>query len=291
MRPRTPVPIRCSAPPTLTTSRASPTTRVARAAALLAAAAVLLAGGPSFAAAERLLVGSAVSLREPVLAIAARFEVSDPAELDVTFGASSVIAAQIRAGAPIDLLISADEAIVDALDAAERLEPGGRARVAHNRLVVMANADRELALRRPEDLLRPEVRRIAVPEHAVPIGRYAREWLSRRGLLAQLAPRIIPTEHARATLAAVDLGHADAAIVYATDARVARSARVAFEIPPAEQPRIAYAAAIVAGTRQGAAARRFLRFLAGPVAGEILRAAGFSVPAAAPSAAPGAAQP
>jgi molybdate transport system substrate-binding protein len=94
-------------------------------------------------------------------------------------------------------------------------------------------------------------------------------------MLARLEPRIVRTEHARATLAAVDLGHADAAIVYATDARLARSARVAFEIPEAEQPRIVYVAARIAGGEQ---AGRFLAFLGGPEARSALRTAGFGPP-------------
>ena len=60
---------------------------------------------------------------------------------------------------------------------------------------------------------------------------------------------MVQTENVRATLAAVDAGNADAAIVYVTDARMATSARVAFEIPDAEQPRIVYVARASRATR------------------------------------------
>jgi molybdate transport system substrate-binding protein len=255
----------------------------------VAAGVILLVWGSTPAAAQGLLVGAAVSLREPITEIAERFETSDDASVDLSFGASSVLAIQIRAGAPIDVLISADEEIVERLETEGLANPGGRAVAAYNRLVVMTRRDGDLTVERAEDLLRPEVQRIAVPEYAVPIGRYARDWLSRRDLLTRLEDRIVPTEHARATLAAVDFGHADVAIVYATDARVARSARVAFEVAPAEQPRIAYAAAVVASSRHPEAAARFLRFLISQDARDLLRAAGFGVPAASvarPGAAP-----
>jgi molybdate transport system substrate-binding protein len=97
----------------------------------------------------------------------------------------------------------------------------------------------------------------------------------RRGLLEQLAPRLIPTEHARATLAAVDHGQADVAIVYATDARLARSARIAFEVPDAEQPRIVYAAARVRDSTRRRQAGDFLAFLTGQATRDALRTAGF----------------
>jgi molybdate transport system substrate-binding protein len=211
------------------------------------------------AAADELLVAAAVSLREPLMEIATRYSAQDGnAGVRLTFGASSALAAQVRAGAPIDVLVSADERIVDDLQRQGLVAEG-----------------LGIPIERPEDLTRPEVRRVAAPEFAVPVGRYAREWLRRRGLLEQLAPRLIPTEHARATLAAVDHGQADVAIVYATDARLARSARIAFEVPDAEQPRIVYAAARVRDSTRRRQAGDFLAFLTGQATRDALRTAGF----------------
>jgi molybdate transport system substrate-binding protein len=70
----------------------------------------------------------------------------------------------------------------------------------------------------------------------------------------------------------VELGQADAAIVYATDARAAKRAQLAFEIPDAEQPRIVYVGALT--KRAGPSARAFLDFVRGPGAG-VFEAAGF----------------
>jgi molybdate transport system substrate-binding protein len=91
-------------------------------------------------------------------------------------------------------------------------------------------------------------------------------------------PALVSTEHARATLAAVDAGHADAGIVYATDARMARSARVAFEPPANEQPRIVYVAAPLTSARTPELAAQFVAALAGADAQRMLRAAGFAPP-------------
>ena len=97
-------------------------------------------------------------------------------------------------------------------------------------------------------------------------------------LLEALSPRFVTTEHARATLAAVDVGNAEAGIVYATDVKAARSARVAFTPPAAEQPRIVYVAAQLAGALAPALARSFLAALSDPAARRDLEAAGFTPP-------------
>jgi molybdate transport system substrate-binding protein len=239
--------------------------------ALLAVLLATPAGG------EELILTAAVSLREPLTEIVHRYQAEHPGiRVALGFGASSFLAAQIRAGAAVDVFASADERIVAALREEGLVSEGGSAVLARNRLVVLVASDADFPLEGPRDLAGPRVRRIAVPDGAVPVGRYAREWLARRGLLAALEGRLVHTEHARATLAAVDLGHADAAIVYATDAPVARSARLAFPVPAEEQPRIVYAVALLAGSRPGATG--LFAYLRGAEARQLLDAAGFAAP-------------
>jgi molybdate transport system substrate-binding protein len=243
--------------------------------------ALVVSAAGAAARADALRVGAAVSLREPLGAIARLYAQEHPGSQVVpAFGASSVLAAQVRAGAPLDLLVSADERIVDELAAAGLV--AARATVAGNGLVVVVAPQVSVRVAGPSDLLDPALRRIAIPDRAVPVGHYAREWLERRGLLAAVSAREVRTEHARATLAVVDRGNADAAIVYASDARLARHARVAFAIPDGEQPRIAYVGAVVAGSPHASAARDFLAFLAGARAQALLRDAGFRPPPGPP---------
>jgi len=240
---------------------------------------VLIAMLAKPAGAGELLVAAAASLREPLETVARRFESEHPGtQVQLAFGASSALAAQARAGAPLDVFVAADEESVDSLAAAGLVREGSRRLLAGNQLVVIAARELRVTLARAADLERPEVRRIALPERAVPLGHYAREWLAGRGLLDALSPRLVSTEHARATLAAVDAGNADAGIVYATDARAARSARVAFIPPAAEQPRIAYVAAQLARAPAPALAEQFLTALAGVDARRDLLAAGFAPP-------------
>ena len=242
--------------------------RIARSLGLAAASLALLGSG------GELRVGAAASLRETVEAGSRQFEAArGDVRVRVSFGASSALAAQIRAGAPLDVLLSADLEIAQALAEAGLADPPRV--LARNRLAVVASPDARLG--GPDDLL--NLRRIAVPEHAVPVGRYARQWLAARGLLDALRPRLVSTEHARATLAAADHGAVDAAIVYVTDARLARRVRPAFEIPPAEQPEILYAACALGGRGAHEPVAGYLDWwLAGP-GRALLAEAGFGVDA------------
>jgi len=246
-----------------------------RAIGALLLASVLLG---SAATAETLHVGAASSLREVVDALRTRFEGAESdAEVRTSYGASSVLAAQLRAGAPLDVLLLADPRIAQVLQRESGVELG--AVFAHNRLVVLVR-DPEIKIPSPDALLDARYRRIAMPSEAVPVGRYAREWLARHELLEALLPRVVQTEHARATLLAVDQGHVDVAIVYETDARLARHAVVGHRIPDDAQPRIEYVVLLSERARDSELAARWLRFVQSTQAREILEAAGFgAVPA------------
>ncbi len=260
-----------------TEPRSRRTCRAKRLALALPAAALLAA----CTLPREVLVGVAASLSEPTAAVAAAYQAERPGvRIHLALGASNVLAEQLRSGAPIDLLLSADPGVVDRLVDDGLVRAEDRAQLASNRIVVLVRRSFPIPLRSAADLLSAELRRIALPDAAVPIGRYARRWLAARGLLSQLDARLVATADARATLAAVDAGDVDAAIVYATDARLATSARIALEIPPAEQPAIRYEAALRSDASDEA--RGFFAFLAGGGATSALAAAGFSSAPGAP---------
>src|SRR5205823_5552398 len=124
---------------------------------------------------------------------------------------------------------SADDRTLDALQQRGLVDAGSRVALLGNRLVAIAPDDTGLTPQGPADLFGAAVRRIALPDEAVPLGRYAREWLRGLGLLDRLGDRVVRTEDARATAAAVDAGEADLGFVYRTDAKVLRRAKVVLE--------------------------------------------------------------
>jgi molybdate transport system substrate-binding protein len=225
--------------------------------ALLAAAFALGIADPK----PEILVFGAASLTESLRDLGKAYEAASGTKVIFSFGASSDLARQIQAGAPADVVFSADTAKMDALEKAGLVRAGGRREFLSNSLVVVVPSDSTLEISTPEELT--NLPRIAIADPAsVPAGIYAKRWLMGLGLWEKIEPRVVPTLDVRAALAAVESGAISAAIVYRTDAAVAKSARVAFWV--ANGPEILYSVAPIATSRNPKAAEAFAQFLAGP---------------------------
>jgi molybdate transport system substrate-binding protein len=235
---------------------------------------VLLA--PLSAEAEEILVAAAASLTDVLKEIGSAYP--SKGKVNFAFGPSSVLARQIEEGAPVDLFFSADVEKLDALEKNGRLEPGSRKNILSNRLVVVVPADSRLAIRSSQDLLKPDVKRIALAEPAsVPAGIYSRRYLERLGLWQDIAGKVVPVLDVRAALASVESGNVEAGFVYGTDAAISRKVRVAYEVPVGVGPEITYPAAIVKESKKKAAARDFMGFLLSRPARELFKKYGFLV--------------
>jgi molybdate transport system substrate-binding protein len=228
------------------------------------------------ASAETILVSAAASLTDALGEIGKMYEARSPDLVNFNFGASSLLARQVEASAPVDVFFSADEALLDRLEKQNLLAGGTRRSILSNTLVVVVPEDSALAMHSARALASAGVHSVALAEPAsVPAGIYAREYLQKLGIWEEIRPKVIPTENVRGALAAVESGNADAAIVYRTDAGISKSVRVAFEVPAAEGPRISYPAAVVRGSRHAEAAKKFLSFLESAAASEVFRRYGF----------------
>ena len=150
-------------------------------------------------------MGVASSLREVASSLRQELlERDEPIDVEMIFGASSAQARQLVFGAPMDVLVSADAAIVDDLVQRGLLESGSVLEFARGRLVLAASANWHSLNGGIDALDSAELKRIAVPSAAVPLGRYVRHWLEKQSRLEGLEGKIVTTEHARATLSAVD---------------------------------------------------------------------------------------
>lgn len=236
-------------------------------------AAILLAASAMHA---QVNVFAAVSLSEALEEIAGGYERRTGVEIVFHFGASSLLARQIEQGAPADLYLSADEAQMDALGKQGLIVASTRRSVLSNSLVIVVPAQGGRKIAAPAELVRVERLALAEPS-SVPAGVYARTWLQKIGLWDRLASRVIPTENVRGALAAVESGNADAAIVYKTDARIAKRARVAYEVPRAQGPAISYPFALVRDAEHRDAALRFLEHLRSKAALNVFARHGFVV--------------
>lgn len=237
---------------------------------------------PAQAAPPRTItVFAAASLTPAFTSLQAPFEKRNSGwKVRFNFAASSALRAQIEQGAPADVFAAADYAQMRPLAEARLVR--APATFARNRLVVVAPTANPGKFRSPKDLCRPGMRIITTSE-AVPIGRYtslAIEKLAAQpgypaGFAARVARSIVSREaNVRTVLAKVELGEADAAMVYATDARSTPRVK-AFTLPEPANVEADYPIAVVAASPHGPGAEAFVRFVRSPEGRAVLLRQGF----------------
>lgn len=220
------------------------------------------------APAADLTVLAAASLTDVFKAAGAAYEESHPGtKITFSFAGSQELAAQVKQGAPADALVTADTKTMDGL----RADTGTPEIIARNRLVIATaegNPDRVDDLK---DLADPELKVVlAAPE--VPVGRYSKKILDAQKISVK---PVSQEPNVRAVLSKVELGEADAGLVYRTDAATAPDKVDAVEIPDEQNAIAEYPAATLKTSKNAEAAAAFVAWLSSPEAQKILRDAGF----------------
>lgn len=212
------------------------------------------------------------------------------------FAGSQQLALQLEQGAPADVFASADQHWMDY--AAEKgLLAGAGIIFARNRLVAIVPRANPARIGGLADLARPGTK-LVMAAAAVPVGRYSREMLGRLAHAPDFPARYVrlvranvvsEEENVKAVVAKVQLGEADAGIVYRSDVTpsVARLVRV-FEIDDPYNVVASYPIAALIGAKNAQAAAMFLDLVSSAAGQATLRQNGF-MPAAA--AAPAVTQP
>jgi molybdate transport system substrate-binding protein len=145
-------------------------------------------------------------------------------------------------------------------------------------LVIIVPADSKLTIASPKDLLKADIKRIALAEpSSVPVGVYSSKYLTDEGLWEQVKPKVVPVQDVRATLASVESGNVEAGFVYKTDAAVSKKVKIVFEVPLDKGPRITYPVAIVKESKRKEAARDFMNFINSRPAKDAFKKYGFVV--------------
>ena len=228
--------------------------------------------------ADEILVSAAASLTDVLKEISAGYQAKAKHTVKFNFGPSNGLARQIEEGAPADIFFSADLAQMDNLDQNGRLEPGTRKNLLSNQLVIIVPADSKLAISSPKDLLKADIKKIALAEPtSVPVGVYSSKYLSDEGLWDQVKSKIVPVQDVRATLASVESGNVEAGFVYKTDAAISKKVKIVYEVPIDKGPKITYPVAIVKESRRKDAARDFMNYVQSPAAKDAFKKYGFVV--------------
>ncbi|MBT2407983.1 MULTISPECIES: molybdate ABC transporter substrate-binding protein [unclassified Streptomyces] len=235
------------------------------------------AGGSASASAEakaktaNLTVLAASSLTDVFKTAGAAYEKSHPGtKVTFSFAGSQELAAQVKQGAPADALVTADTKTMDGLKA----ETNNASIIAKNRLVIAAGKGNPFKIDELKDLAASKIKVVlAAPE--VPVGRYSKQILDAQKI--EVKP-VSQEPNVRAVLSKVELGEADAGLVYQTDAAKSGDKVVAVEIPDAQNAVASYPAASLKQSKNAEAAAAFVAWLSTPEAQKILQDAGFQKP-------------
>ncbi|WP_411102695.1 molybdate ABC transporter substrate-binding protein [Streptomyces sp. cmx-4-9] len=230
-----------------------------------AAGAATASAGPK---AADLTVLAASSLTDVFKTAGAAYEKAHPGtKVTFSFAGSQELAAQVKQGAPADALVTADARTMDGL----RAETGEAKVIAKNRLVIAAGKGNPFKIDDLKDLADPKIKVVlAAPE--VPVGRYGKEILDKQGVAVK---PVSQEPNVRAVLSKVELGEADAGLVYKTDSAKSGDKVVAVDIPDAQNAVASYPAATLKESRHAEAAAAFVAWLSTPEAQKILQDAGF----------------
>jgi molybdate transport system substrate-binding protein len=231
-----------------------------------------------------LTVFAAASLTDAFEAMQAALEEANP-DLSITFnfGSSAQLVTQLAEGAPADVFASANTAQMTAAQGASVIA-GEPATFAFNRLVIIVPADNPAGLSAPVDLANDGVKFVTTPEE-VPIGQYTRQMLdamsadpaSGADFRARVEDNIVSLEeNVRAVVTKVQLGEADAGVVYLSDVTpdVAADLEV-IEVPEEFNVIAEYPIASVEGG-DAALAQAFIDFALSADGQAILEAWGFT---------------
>ncbi|WP_445242502.1 molybdate ABC transporter substrate-binding protein [Microcoleus vaginatus] len=211
-----------------------------------------------------LTVSAAISLSQALQELKTVYQSSNPnVTITYNFGASGALAQQIQQGAPVDLFFSAATNPMDALQQSNLLINDTRRNLLTNRLVLITPTN-GVALSDFKQLADARIKKIAIGEpKSVPVGQYAQEMLTKLGLWQQIQPKLVLGNNVRQVLTFVESGNVDAGIVYTTDAKASDKVTVRLTAAENLHSPIVYPLAVIRNSRNPAAAKAFVDFVAG----------------------------
>lgn len=235
-----------------------------------------------------LTVFAAASLTDAFGEIGRAFEATHPGTSVVfNLGGSQNLRTQLEQGAQADVFASANRKEMDAAAAAGLVAPGADRIFVSNQLVVVLPAGNPAGVHTLQDLARPGLK-LVLADEAVPVGSYTREVFNRLNanygpsFRADVLANVVSNENnVKQVLAKVQLGEADAGIVYASDA-LAASELLTIDIPAQASVVAEYPIAALAGAPSPAQAAEFVDFVLSPEGQSILKKWGFT-PVATPN--------
>jgi molybdate transport system substrate-binding protein len=190
--------------------------------------------------------------------------------LEFNFAGTPTLVTQIEQGAQADVFASADTANMDKLRA-DGYTSGTPQVFAHNKLEIVVAAGNPKHIATLSDLAKPGVIYISAGP-TVPAGKYALQALQKAGVTA--TPKSLETD-VKSVISKIELGEADAGIVYTTDVKAAAGKVDGVQIPDGDNVAATYPVAVVKDSKHAGAAGDFITYVLSPAGQSKLVSFGF----------------
>ncbi len=227
-------------------------------------------------------VFAAASLTDAFTEIGKNFEAAHPGvKVTFNFAGSQALRTQIEEGAPADVFASANKTEMDNLITSKFITQAAPQVFLNNKLVVILPANNPAGLTKLEDLAKPGIKIVLAAEE-VPVGKYARQALDQmNGQLGSdfkdkvLANVVSNEDNVKQVVAKVELGEADAGMVYTSDAIAAPDLKT-IEIPAELNVIARYPIAPLAKSANADLAKAFIDYVLSADGQAVLQKWGFA---------------
>jgi len=235
--------------------------------------------GAGAASAEDVQVAVAANFTAPMQAIAAVFEKDTGHRARLAFGSSGKFYAQIRNGAPFQVLLSADDETPARLEREGMAVPGTRFTYAVGRLALWS-AQAGAVDARGEVLKQGGYKHVAIANPKLaPYGAAAVEVMQRLGVVEAVRPKLVQGENIAQTHQFVASGNAELGFVALS--QITRDGKLtggsAWIVPGDLYTPIRQDAVILAAGKGNAAASALMAYLGSEKAKAVIRAYGYDI--------------
>jgi molybdate transport system substrate-binding protein len=192
--------------------------------------------------------------------------------LTYSFAGSGTLVTQIQAGAPADIIATADPVSMQQLQTAGLVETPEV--FANNLLEIAVAPGNPKHITGLADLANPNLK-VVIEDPSQPAGKYTAQALTNLGIVVH--PVSEPLD-VKSTLATVTTGNADAAVVYVSDVVSAGSTVTGVPIPASQNIVAVYPIAILKSSKNQAADKAFVNEIVSGTGQQALKNAGFLPP-------------
>ena len=208
----------------------------------------------------------------------AKFDEQHPdVKIIPNFASSGALAKQIEQGAPADIYISANPKWMTHLIEKGKIKAETKRIFAHNSLVFVGKSSTDA--HSMGDL--QKLRRVALGSPgSVPAGQYAKQAMDKEGIYDEMLKKgqLVMAKDVRQALIYADRGETDGAFVYKTDAMLATSAEILFEVPFDLYSQVTYPVAMTKESDGNADAKLFYDYIVSEAAHPAMVRLGFTLP-------------